>query len=485
MTHWLLRCAVLLLAATLAHGAATWKWTHPDAVHAAWNASAVYLAAAARRPSPQQLYNVADYVYPLLHSAALTGNTAAVSDVAGALLGAAEWLTPVTEYHVSMGGSWSNATFDPAVPMWMDTATVKSDGFPIEIVLDSAQFVYVLSRTLAVIAATPAAARTDTMWRFAAVFGPVAAQDMVLRWVFGPGAFEVHAWGCGNSDYPQNHSTFIATKLARGFGPGPSYCNAVLDVDMWIITSAMELLAAHAADPAVVAFYGDEAARLAGYTAVGYELVNSRTAVSSVGGFAFDVGVWNDHPDYRCAGYEGATLPAAASCTPIKDTTWDVSHGQRFVAVFDTIGRAAANVTGVAVPRNFSALLARQYVDKVWDGNCSAPLFSNYFGNSGWYRVGYDGRAGFGYGLGDDGCGSAMHGGYGLLSPIDSGVARLNQCVWGVLRAAEGTAAAAWRSAHYFAIWSNGVRQPSTWAPGLETALRTLMFAPTMITPVV
>jgi len=82
----------------------------------------------------------------------------------------------------------------------------------------------------------------------------------------------------------------------------------------------------------------------------------------------------------------------------VDDIGWDFSHARRLVHVFDSLERnriAMQEVfrigNEVQVPPTIIRAFAEQLVERIWNNDQVAPLFTNYWsGTNGWYRVGYD-----------------------------------------------------------------------------------------------
>lgn len=142
-----------------------------------------------------------------------------------------------------------------------------------------------------------------------------------------------------------------------------------------------------------------------------------------------DAGFWRLYSDNRFAGYAGTTppavckpaLPSAApaqttgpsrmeshlqvdpsTIRPVQNLGWDISHARRLVQFFDafTANRHALqawwdlqhnDLPAPDLPKAFAA----QLLTKVWNGDITTPLFTNYWsGAYGWYRVAYDNGTG-------------------------------------------------------------------------------------------
>ena len=117
-----------------------------------------------------------------------------------------------------------------------------------EIRLVSAEWIYVLSRVITGISAIPAAQRTPNMVAVTRTFVPVVAAH-VNRWVFATPFYGLS--GCPYT--PGNgHSGYLAVLSTKTIGGVQSFCNGLIDTDLWIMGAGSELLRSAANDPSLV-----------------------------------------------------------------------------------------------------------------------------------------------------------------------------------------------------------------------------------------
>ena len=278
-----------------------------------------------------------------------------------------------------------------------------------EIDLDSLQFLYIVSKSLDIIGAIDKPNRTPEMNTFVANFAPLAAESYT-RW---------------QPFYLTSEEMKLTVNMSQ---LTPGY--AIGDDDLWLSAGMVELLAANQNDPAIVI---SEKQRLAMVKYIGLtnELIRSRITETNlkdfngkpVKGIIIDYGAMQKHPDYRYACYNGTSFPAPDQICTAK-TGWDISHGRRFVEVFQTL-HDNRNITRSEFPDDeFMVQMSNELVYGSSNRNITKPLFTNYFGGmNGWYRVGYDGP-GLGYppyGLTESG----PLGGYGYWESYNGDVGRL------------------------------------------------------------
>ncbi len=136
------------------------------------------------------------------------------------------------------------------------------------------------------------------------------------RWIFNtPGPFQVRGWGCKHrGQYVKtgmNHMEFLIKKLNRELGDNHSYCNAITDTDLWIIAGVTHLLAAHKKSPDLVLLSKEDKHKFSKYIHVGMDLIKSRVTYKNLKNFEgksvraanFDLGAWDEHPDYAWVWY--------------------------------------------------------------------------------------------------------------------------------------------------------------------------------------
>jgi len=301
-------------------------------------------------------------------------------------------------------------------------------------ILSSSQFLYVVSFAIKAISALEPSSRSQAM------LGLIKHLHVVVfhhykRWLSNP-IFSVMGWGCqqktkkaqkGVGYIRYNHHKLLKQKLGRKLRESPKekpYCNGITDVDLWIPAGISEIFIANKNDPTLVPLKPELQKDFASYIKTAFDLIQDRTKVSNYKnrngekrqGFEFDHGIWDTHPDYAYSAYVESNYP---SKKPKRKANigWDISHGARFVHVFDSFVNAN-KILGHGFPKeDILQALANQYIDRTFNSDYERPLFSNYLdGTNGWYRAYYGGKRGTGYppwGLSR----RAILGGYGFLSP--------------------------------------------------------------------
>ncbi|MBI2446113.1 carboxypeptidase regulatory-like domain-containing protein [Candidatus Micrarchaeota archaeon] len=322
-----------------------------------------------------------------------------------------------------------------------------------EVMLVSLQFIHPLARMLHEITKVPPAVRTAAMNEFTSKATPIVVTDHLQRWMYGPKRWEVRGWGCrfendtqiGGVTIPKgtrvdgdyNLYEYVEAKLNRSLGDTPGYCNAVTDWELWAASAASETLAAHQRDAQTVPLTAEQVRQLTRFVDAMTRLLQDRTSLkpltdfqgNAVYGLNVDLGAWDQHPENAYAGYAGAEFPTEAQKMPTQNAGWDVSHGRRFVNVFESL-HANRNATGQTFPDAADMKrLANQFAYGAFNKDFDKPRFSNFMdGSDGWYRVGYHGP-GYGYApgaLSKD----ALEGGYGTWSQYNPDVKAALETIW-------------------------------------------------------
>ncbi|NOT84683.1 MAG: hypothetical protein HOP02_07900 [Methylococcaceae bacterium] len=323
--------------------------------------------------------------------------------------------------------------------MWL----TKDADIGTENILSSAQFLYLIADAINVIGHIRKSEQTPLMAWFTKFYVPIL-MDHYQRWILDDvGPFQVRGWGCAvNGQYVEtgmNHFKYLTKSLAKTLGDSssPSYCNAVTDTDMWIIAGVTKLMAAAIKNPKTVTIPADKNTSYLSYIKLGAHLLASRISFSKLTDFSgnivqganFDLGAWDDHEDYKYAGYELAAYPKFNDKDlkkySKKNTAWDISHARRFVNVFQTLYENK-DLLGLSFPSQaIMQGLANQFIYGTFNRNFEMPLFTNFMdGSNGWFRVGYLERVGFGYAPNDQSI-AALTGGYGFLSEYNSDIGEL------------------------------------------------------------
>lgn len=274
-----------------------------------------------------------------------------------------------------------------------------------ESILTSAQFLNAASKMINRITMMPKEAVQECphLSSFIEVYAPIVISHY-QRWVFEEEAFTVSPWGC--SKQRMNHYELVKAKINQELGDRVSYCNVVLDVDLWIISGVLEIIAAKSRYPDRIGLSDDQLASFKEYTQVGFELIEGilqDTKIkdfdgNEVTGVAIQPGAWTDHPDYQYAADTSISTGITPSKGSVEGISWDISHARRWVHILESMLENKHHIGSDFPDNSTMEKFANQVVYKIFNGNFEYPLFSNYFdGTNGWYRVNYSRREGFGY----------------------------------------------------------------------------------------
>lgn len=382
----------------------------------------------------QVLYDIQGFTNVLLEYAASSGKRGLVNELSelyATALGHLKLEKTYVYYYFPGHPRKSTHPLEPRAMMW-----AGPDG---EVVLCVSQFLYLVSRAVNVILDIPEDERTENMNALIVRYAPVL-RSHYDRWVFGnPGVFQVTGWGGDEGLF--NHSQFVKKRLNREF-KGPKYCNAITDLDMWILAGVVEMLAAHKREPLLVPLDKPRRNEYMDYAAWGIRFMRSRLTESAlqdfdgkpVKGWNFDLGAWDAHSDYAYAGYTGESFPTKQDKKAPVQAGWDISHARRLVHVLETLHNNR-EVTGQSFPTHEDMIrFANQLLYGVFNRDFQKPLFANFMnGANGWYRVDYAGRKDFGYrpyGLSN----SFATGGYGLWARYNPDMKRVTAALWDMLR---------------------------------------------------
>ncbi len=292
--------------------------------------------------------------------------------------------------------------------MWVKDREVSNPETVIQVedFLENSQFLYLIARSIHRFLTLEPQWRTENMEAVIDRYADIVVQHTYKRWIVDDTPqFQVRGWGCGSGLF--THREFIQKKLDRAFNAEPSYCNQLGDDDMWVVTGLVEMLAAHALAPERVRIEPALKSQFEEYLQTGMRLIRSRFVETEltdfegrpVKGYNFDPGAWTDHEDNQYAGYTGKKFPEEKDAAPVEDLSWDLAHMSRIVYVLNTLHNNRA-ITRSSFPDDKDMQkMANQLAYRIFSGTLKLPLFNNYWdGSNGWYRVGYAGNAGFGYG---------------------------------------------------------------------------------------
>lgn len=428
-----------------------------------WSTEKTELEALVRQTSysPATLYQLQDRLGLFLNFAFRTGNTRFVDESLTLLLGAIPFAPIRNTYTYDPGGAGARFTLPlvPARRMWVNDTGSES-------LLHSSQFIYLLSRTVKEIAALPEAQRTSKMRQFVSSYAHIV-RDHLSHWLFSQqGMFQVKGWGCAPGLF--NHMAFLDKKARREFGTSKSYCNAVTDIDLWLIASTAEFLGAARLSPQAVPLSMAQWLSFSAYLKNAAPLVKARLTSTKlrrpsgarVYGLIFDKGAWRDHATNAYSGYEQETFPDVHDAGSNANVTWDIGHSRRFVFVFDSLARNSQSPAERQSWEGVQEGLANQFAFGIFQGDVTRPLFRNYFdGANGWYRVGYQNRAGFGYSPFSRSA-EAASAGYCLWTARQPRIGQICESVFQVIEAPTGSPTETFRRENYDLCYHrNYVRQ--------------------------
>ena len=415
-----------------------------EQINKLWNQKKAQYTEAIKKSkdNPQVLYNIQGETNNLLKYAGYCKKHELIDELSGLYLQSLDTLTMTDQYlYAYYPGSPRRSIhpLDKKYRMWVD----KQQPVGQEIILDSSQFLYLLSDTVSIIADINREKRTPIMKEALNKFIPLLIEHYD-RWIFNtPGPFQVRGWGCrfDGKHVPTglNHFEFINKKMDKKLGNGksPAYCNAVQDIDMWIIAGVANVLSAYKKEKALVPITPDGYRKLLDYVKTGDKLIENRFSYTKLKNFdgapvvgaVFEPGVWDDHPGYDYAGYNEEAYPTDLQARRLKyrakGAGWDLSHARRFVHVFETLLKTK-DVLDLDFPtEELMVKMTNQLVYCTFNRDFKKPLFTNFMdGTNGWYRVGYSGRTGFGYGPWDMSL-YVFEGGYGFWSKYNNDIEKV------------------------------------------------------------
>jgi hypothetical protein len=252
----------------------------------------------------------------------------------------------------------------------------------------NAQYLSTAARLMRAIAEMPASQRTAPMLTFVQQFSGFLVSEQLLRLMYGTTPWS--HWD--NAVIPQpvvSAWTFLA---ATGYRPAAPlrFESAMTDMELWMVASSAEVLAADQAAPELNILDGTTREKLHTAVTAGVALMQTRchhmTAPDGADVLSAFAGDYDDHPDYAYAGNLGAAQPAAPA--PGIGLGWDSSHAYRFPVIFRSLYETQS-ATGVTFPSKSDLVaLGNTYVHLAYDGNQQLPGFSSFIdGWDGWYGV--------------------------------------------------------------------------------------------------
>jgi hypothetical protein len=270
----------------------------------------------------------------------------------------------------------------------------------VESTLNSSQFVFHLASIARALMEARQLDEPTVRRVFDRIHATVAAH--LTRWILTTEdrVFQMRGWGCQRGMY--NHRELLEQKRLRAFRE-VRYCNALTDIDTWIIAAAAEFVATHRLSPEAAPLDRETADALAAYVREAIALLAKRTQVRKFYkadqgqflGAVLDPGAYDDYPDHWFAGYTGDAYPSAKNAGP-SGAGWDSSHGGRQVSVllslYETRGATGAHWPDTAT----LAAFARAFAFAVFEGDLKHPRLRNFLdGSNGWYKVNLRERRGY------------------------------------------------------------------------------------------
>jgi hypothetical protein len=263
--------------------------------------------------------------------------------------------------------------------------------------LFNAQWLHPAAQLIRLISLRPAEERTPGMQTFVTRFTPFLVKDQLLRFLFDQPMPTLAGRG---------HRGRVAHwgLAMRGLQGEKHWDSAMSDIDIWLLTSAAEVLGAHANDPDIP-LKKDEELKLKQALQSGVRFFQSKRTLLAdtkdftgrvVGSASYFNGDYDGESEMLGTAVTGETFPADPVAPARRGASWDIGHMYR-VAIFLRALYENRKATDSAFPTYEDLqLVVNQYVYKVFNGDFKRPLFHNNFdGSDGWFRVGYNGN---GYG---------------------------------------------------------------------------------------
>ncbi len=290
-----------------------------------------------------------------------------------------------------------------------------------EIELSSIQYLYLISKIIHIIASIDQNKRTSIMSDFVDKFLPIIIKDHYLRWL-------------------PNYTTSLERKYLKLFPQ--KFQNAINDKELQLAGGIAEILSANSKDNNLIPLTTNQKESMISFINLANRLLRSRLSESElvdfngekVKGINFDLGMWDEYPDYSYSGYTGTSFPTLADKKSATNVGWDISHARRLVHVFDSLYEYRNLTNGDFPDESVMVGLTNQVVYGVFNKDFDKPLFTNYMdGTNGWYRVNYANRENFGYGpyaLSN----SIPTGGYGFWSRYNPDMNKILNSFWSMIK---------------------------------------------------
>jgi hypothetical protein len=350
-------------------------------------------------PLGEALYNTEFYLRPALSAARTCGDTGTLDEIAKYYTAMLAKTEPIGDLLKE-----SNITQESRVRMSVSDASARTFAAHFgnqigEGELYNSQWLHPAALLIRLISELPEGQRTPAMRAFVSQFTPFMVREQLLRFLF-----EQQMPPLGG----RAHKGRVAHwELAmQGLTGQVHWDTAMSDIDLWLLSSAAEMLGAQANDPQLVMIAPADLARLHTAIDVGVRFFQSKRTLypetrdfqgNVVGSAGYFNGDYDGLPEMRGTAVFTEQIPSSDSTAYAKPgASWDIGHMYR-VAVFLRTLYENHGATGNPFPGlQDIRLVVNQYMYKVFNGDFSRPLLRNNFdGSDGWFRVGYNGK---GYG---------------------------------------------------------------------------------------
>jgi hypothetical protein len=282
-----------------------------------------------------------------------------------------------------------------------------------EVVLDSSQFIYATAKLINIIAHTDYSLWTPAMKTF---ISQAPEQQLIAhldRWL---NKKSMWIWPeCGfsqpNSLFEYTFPEYVQRKSTQSLGiasSAPSYCNMVLEPELWVAAAGTELLDAKQTI-STISISGTLQSQLASYVRSSTALFESRVSTvlstSPLCGGACDAGTFD------------------AGLRP--DGSWDISHARRLVQIIDSLyGHPGISQPSTFTQDSVSNLFGRAIAYLAFNGDFNNPAFNNFLNGK---NVTYLTFGPFGLSS------SYFRSGFGFWGQHESTVGRINDALIRVL----------------------------------------------------
>ncbi|MGB7211061.1 MAG: hypothetical protein WBC97_00365 [Gemmatimonadales bacterium] len=284
---------------------------------------------------------------------------------------------------------------------WLRAASKTMPARSAECLLCVSQFLHPAARLIRLFATLPLGDLNSVERRFITSYEQLIVQDQVLRFAYEAPLELGLSGGASHGAVDGWRALALLPRAKRTLYP-----SGLRDTDLWLLSEAAELLAAHGSAPSLVLLSASDSARLFDFLDIGVKLLQGSatrrtvahdSAGNPIEGLDFFEGEFSRYADDAFAGDSSPTFPTAPTAR-VDSIGWDISHATRIPVVLRSLWDARRR-TGESFPSDTDlSQAAHQLSYRAFDGDMARPLFFNFMdGTDGWYRVGYAGRGQWGY----------------------------------------------------------------------------------------